>query len=485
MNNTILKWHARDQAARGAATVLKVPAVPRDGGYSALARDLCLQETGSIETTRQLFTRNHIGIKDTTRLLTHAVSARMEAWLDDVVADQPLNEFLYFDATNTVDGEGLQSLSFFSGATLAPEKLVVASAVFCLPNGEFLYDREAIQAFLYHDPKGVFYWGPEVKSLPQAASLNDLFLSLPSYTSTEGGQENCFSFEYEIEDSSQAVIEVQDDYCCDNEDEGEDKDDQTESEASFGCVTAAVHDKALVEETPNYVNKKKGPPPAIWIPNSLQHALPIRIVRPLKSFQRPVPRKDNATGLHAMRANMRDAQIIWPTYPKNFGDIQHLLAPRMLARPPRPGPGMLQAVHPEVKAQWETSKPLYLACISKCPDPQPAMHFPFERSPDYLHSFDLLRLPSTTASPSIHSFVLELVPAPLRIDSKGVWPRPGSHTIRSVDPNIRAQWRAVLPKLKNAGELEERKARTSLVLKPLRLLRKMLQAATRKSGWVF
>ncbi|KAK7188966.1 hypothetical protein PSPO01_05075 [Paraphaeosphaeria sporulosa] len=522
MDNTISKRCARGQAAREPDTILKVPEVPRDGGYSigllggdtepfpdfslspAFARDLCLHETSAIEKSWYKFAQSQVDIKDTTRCLDDAVHARTQAWLNQVTADQPFGEVLFFDVTSTIDDEGLQSLSFFSDATLATEKLVVASVVFCLSNGEFLYDREAIQEFLNHDKKGVMYWGPEFKSLPRAASLLDPFTSLPSYTSTENGQESCFSFEYEIEDASQAVLEAPGDY-DDDEDEDEDEDDDTKSEASFICVTAAAHDKALAEEktrprakqsdvlpfhrccslTPlKYVNKNKSPRPPIWIPSSPLHTIPIRIARGLKSVQRPAILKDNTTTLCAMRANMRDAPVIWPTYPKKFGDIQHLPAPRMPARPPRPGPCMLQPVHPEVKAQWETAKPLSLTFISKRPDSMPARHFPLERTPVSLNSLDLLRLHNTTGSSTIHSMEADLVSAPLRIDSKGIWPRPGAHTIRSVDPNIRAQWKA-LAKPELDGGLGERKTRTPLVLKPFKFLRKMLHAATRERGWGF
>lgn len=500
-------------------TVLKEIRIPRDAGYSvglpkeatepfpdfdlsqALARDLYLHGTTAIETTRQEFTQAHIGINHTTRFLNHAVHARTEAWLDKVTADQPFDEVLFFDVTNTIDDQGLQSLSFFSGTTLTPEELIVASAVFCLPSGEFLYDREAIREFIDHDAMGMMYWGPEIKSLPHAVSTMDLFLSLPSYTSTEDEQENCFSFELEIEDPSQAVVvEAQDDYCGDDEDENEDGD--TDSEVSFGCVAVAAHDKALaqVKTRPRikqydvlplrrisasiplkYVNKKKGPPPVICIPSDLEHTL--TIARALKSFQSTAPRKDITTTLRAMRANMRDAPIIFATYPKNFGDIQFLPAPRMLARPPRPTAHMLQPVHPEVKPQRETAKPLSLTYISQRLDPLLALHFPFERTPGSLRSLDLLRLPSATASPCFHSLEAELVPAPLRIDSRGIWPSPGPRTIQSVDPNIRAPWRAVQPKLGNG--LKKRKARASLVTKPFRFLRKMLRAATREREWVF
>jgi hypothetical protein len=484
-----------------------------------LARDSYRKEATAIDATQQKSTKAHIGIDDTvthliaTNNLNPAEYACTEAWLDNVTATKPFEEVLFFDATHILDNEGLESLSYFNDSTLAHEELVRSSVVFCLSNGEFLYDRAAAQAFIEYDAE-VIYWGPEIKSSSRAASLPDPFYSLPSYAPTEDEKENPFSDKNEVPEETLSV---------DDGDDG-DEDDEAESEVSFCCVTAAAHDNTLAKKNARprikqsdvlpfrrtfhwiplkYVNKKKAPPSSIWICSSeKKHIVPI--VRPLKSFQRQAPRKDKTVADRAMRVNMCDAATVWPSHLKSFANIQFLPPPRMQARPPRPSAGIFQPVHPEVRVQRETAKPLYLTCISRSPDPLPAQQFlPFELTPDPLHSLDMLRLPSASASvPSTHSLQAECVPAPLQINSRGIYPRPGPYTIQPVDANIRAQWTHVKSQsyhqrhdtkrqcsgveVNTAGELmlvnvlQERKSRTPLVLKPFRFLRKLLRAAVQK-----
>ncbi|KAJ4346712.1 minichromosome maintenance protein 5 [Didymosphaeria variabile] len=488
-----------------------------------LAYDLFPYEMTAIETTRQKFTSNRSGLDNVAHpraahALDHDTFDRTDAWLDPVHETKPFEQVLFFDADSSIDEEGLESFAFFNGETLAHEELVDASIILRLPNNDFLYDRAAIETFLEREVKRVLYWGPEVKAQPLAASSTDFFYSLPSYTSTEiDEEENPFSDECGVVVGYETLSTALNGTECDEEDD----DDDAESEASFGCVTAAAHDEAVAVEKARqlikhldlpfrqtfdwvplkYVNKKKHPPPAILLPGSDEKRT-APITRPLKSFQRLAPRKDKTVALRAMRANIRNAVIVWPTHSMYWAPLQSLPPPRMQARPPRPNASMFQPVHPEVKAQRETAKPLYLTVIQSKPDVLPARHFPFELTPDSLGSLDLLRLPSATISVhSVHSYQAEPVPAPLHIDAKGIWPRPGLYTIQPVDLNIRAQWKHTKPQsyhqrhaaeqqfsgveMNEAGELtlvnvlEEHKPRTPLVFKPFKFLGKLLRVATR------
>lgn len=456
----------------------KVPDVSCDAGYGVGLSGGCTEpfpefgliESASIATVRQDPTPDHTGIEDHECFLNHTVYTRIESWLDQVSVDQPFDNVLFFESGK---GPQLQSPSFFNGTTLTPDQLVSATAVFCFANGDFAFDRQAIQMFLSSSATSVIYWGPKVRSLPLAASLDHHFMSLPSYTSNMDGEDDISTFEYESEGFSQATVE---DNChgC---------DDEANSESSFGCITAAAHDKA--EKTRPRMQQLDVPPACPYLSRhalkyASSHEIPAprgytlkyiyvyeedpsleRIAHPQKSFQRCAPRKDASLPLRVMHANMLDASIAWPTYDKNFADIQHLPAPRMQARPPRPGPGMLQTVHPEVRAQWETAKPLYLTCISRRPDPKPALHFPFERPPDSLRSLDLLGPPSATA------FDRSLQPEPLLIPSliASSW-YLGSGVVG-------------MARRRRAFEREELRKRKERVLKPFGFLRKMLHAITR------
>jgi hypothetical protein len=492
-----------------------------------LALDFHQREATGMETFHQESTQPHVGLKDTIAHLRSANAlnptayARTEAWLDQVTATKPFEEVLFFDASHSFDDEGLESLRFFNCTTLAHKELVGSSFVFCLPNREYLYDRAAVQAVIEHEAE-VIYWGPKIKSPSLVASSPDPFHLLSSCAPTEDEKENLF-YENEVPEetlpeSYKTPGQLQQ-YDGDNVDE----DDETETEASFCCVTAAAHDNALAEEKahlrteqsdglsfrdtvywvpPKYASKKKAPHLSICVLSS-EKKHTVSIVRTLRSFQRRAPLMDKSVAVRAMQANMRDAAIVWPSHLMNFADIKFLPLHRMQACLSRPNASIFRPVHPEVKAQRETTKPLYLTNIAQSLDSLPAQHFPFELAPDTLRSLDLLRLPSATASvTSTHSIQTELVPASLQINSKGIWPYPRPCTIQPVESNVQAQWTHVKPQsyhqchgakrqcsgvqMNTASELmlsnvlKERKLRTPLVLKPFRFLGKLLRAAAQK-----
>lgn len=440
---------------------------------------------------------------DVVESLEYTRQGRTEAWLDLLHPLEPFEDILFFDATNLIEAEALRSHSFYNGKALDRERLVGASIVLSLPNGQ-LYDRAAIEAFLDCETDNILYWGPEVEALPLAASSGHPFYSLPSYASTvaDGEDEPC-SYENGLSNDQATHLATlgRSSFC------GDDGENDGDSDASFYCVTAAAREKVVVRNiSPNlalkdlsfrwsvswvpakYVNKKKGPPPAIIISRRIAN-VEVAAVHPLTPFQR-LSRVDKTITLRAMRDIIRGTPLLWPTHPLQSAAMQRLPPPRLWARPPRPNLSMLQPVHPEIKAQRETAKPLSLSVIERGPDLVPAQDFPLESR----LASQAPRDPTLGIYPFTDFVRIELAPTLLHIDSKGIRPQHTPPTIQPLQTAVTAHRSTVKSESYNQRSdakrqgpdgqlrtaiglrhmLERQNPRAPRLLQPFRLLHKLL-----------
>ncbi|KAF1969749.1 hypothetical protein BU23DRAFT_601357 [Bimuria novae-zelandiae CBS 107.79] len=211
------------------------------------------------------------------------IDAHVNAWLDTLVPHVPFEKLVFFDA----DIIGLTRATYFNGRTLKGCEVVSASMVFCLPSGEFLYEKKALEMFVEGRDRGLWeecvYWGPKfemggkvgeetrVGSITKGkqSESDKAFYDLSSYVTTAQEEAGGNLFEVEVgvvlEENpfldDEAVLEELAPFrlfdgthtlpeAYDDDDSSEPvelalSDEDSESEASFGCIGAAEHDETI------------------------------------------------------------------------------------------------------------------------------------------------------------------------------------------------------------------------------------------------